>query len=249
MNYFGTVWKDLIHAYFPEFIEFFFPGVASQLDLKGDLRFLDQEMENLIPNNGDSYCYADILLQAPKKKAPKDSSNRNNCELIHIRIQGGGEPGFTEKLFLSTYHIYERFRSLPISLVVCTDDDPNFYPGAFEILDAQRYLRLEYTVAKLLYFRARVEDPDCYHNPFAFVTHIQLEVHGLKRRNEEDRDLQLKRDLLSELFSYPCAIHYKSSLARFLDWTLPISDSREKQMQEVLSRKILRWYLSLRIKK
>ena len=249
MNFFDTVWKDLINAYFPEFIEFFFPEVAFHINVKGDIRILDQELETLIPNNGNSYCYADILLQAPKKRVPKDSSSRKNCELIHITIQGKSETGFTEKLFRSTYRIYDRFRMLPISLVVCTDDGPNFYPGAFEILDAQRYLRLEYNVAKLLYFRGKMRDPDCYHNPFAFVTHIQLEVHGLKRRNEKDKDVQLKRDLLSELFSYPCSIHYKSSLLLFLNWALPLSDFREKQMQEVLSRKILKWYHSLRIKK
>lgn len=246
MNQFNAIWKYLVETYFSDFINFFFPGVAYQIDLKGNIRVLHQEADYLVPYSDDPYSCADILLKAPKKEAKRDTLNPNSFTIIHVAVQGREKLGFTEKLFRSTYRIYDRFHKLPISLVICTDDDPKFYPAAFEIIDTNRYLRLEFNVAKLLYFRERVHDPDCYSNLFSFISYFQLEVNRLMRENKHDIIVQLKGHLLSELFSYPLPGDYKSSLIEFLDWILPLSDIQEEQLETGLSKKNLMLYYSLR---
>jgi hypothetical protein len=43
-------WKNILRAYFPEAIEFFFPDISKSIDWRIPLVFLDKEFQQLSPN-------------------------------------------------------------------------------------------------------------------------------------------------------------------------------------------------------
>lgn len=46
-----TAWKDLLKEHFPDFLRFFFPAVADQVDLETPPEFLDAELKRFSRGN------------------------------------------------------------------------------------------------------------------------------------------------------------------------------------------------------
>ena len=45
---FDSPWKDIIEAFFPQFMEFFVSESLKDIDFTKDVKFLDKELEKLI---------------------------------------------------------------------------------------------------------------------------------------------------------------------------------------------------------
>lgn len=191
MKDYDSAWKDIIKAYFTSFLSFYFPRVADDLDLTKSPVFLDKELQRLSPGNSAPGRLADLLVRVTSR------SGEPRILYTHVEVQGRKEPGFAERLFQYAYRIYDKFQSFPITLVLLTDDDPEFLPTKFEITDNNRSLRVDFNTAKLLYFREESEAPEKQENPFAFVTAAQLEANALRRRRrkgaaKEEREVLIR---------------------------------------------------------
>jgi len=74
---------------------------------------------------------------------------------------------------------------------VLTDDDPAFYPAAFEATPAGLQVRVEFYPAKLLYYKKKAEIPEYRRNPFPFVTRTVLEELQLKKAGRKVNQKEL----------------------------------------------------------
>ncbi|MFZ2955853.1 MAG: hypothetical protein WA705_03015, partial [Candidatus Ozemobacteraceae bacterium] len=45
---FDSPWKDILEKYFPEFMQFFFPNVFSEINWKKRPVFLDKELQKVV---------------------------------------------------------------------------------------------------------------------------------------------------------------------------------------------------------
>ena len=45
---FDSPWKDIIEAFFPQFMEFFVPESLKDINFEKEVKFLDKELEKLI---------------------------------------------------------------------------------------------------------------------------------------------------------------------------------------------------------
>ena len=60
---FDSPWKDIIEAFFPQFMEFFVPQSLQDIDFTKDVKFLDKELEKLILDSEITKRYADKLVE------------------------------------------------------------------------------------------------------------------------------------------------------------------------------------------
>jgi hypothetical protein len=61
-------WKQILRAYFPEAIAFFFPDIAKLINWQTPPIFLDKEFQQLSPNAEVGKRYADQLVQVELKR-------------------------------------------------------------------------------------------------------------------------------------------------------------------------------------
>jgi hypothetical protein len=193
-------------------------------------QFLEKELVKLGPKNLSQGRYADILVKVHLL------AGEDRLLLCHIEVQGRPVDNFEARLFQYTYRIFDRFGSFPLSLVVLTDNEPEFLPRAFEDVLPVRRVRVEFLVAKLLYWKGREAELESSGNPFALVALTQLEVNSLCRRKEyrsaggPDRDLlrfELKKRLTLKLMERGFYEEKIESLLIFLSWMLQLPKSLE----------------------
>ncbi len=108
-----------------------------------------------------------------------------------------------------------------------------------------RYLRLEFQVVKLLYFKERRAELETSRNPFAFVTLAQLEVNesGRQLKNHrsgtEERRQQryrVKKGLILLLLDRNFERSEILALLKFLDWLLNLPEGLERQLAVELEK-------------
>ena len=234
MGKYDSAWKDILKAHFKDFILFYFPHIAGSIDFTQPVQFLDKELAKLAPRNRSPGRLADLLVKV------HSCTGKEQLLYCHVEVQGRKEPAFTVRLFQYAYRIYDRFKSFPVTLVVLTDSDPDFYPDAFEIINTGKYLRVEFQVAKLLYFKERVKQPKYRDNPFACVTEVQLEVNELKghrRRGMEkaEAEYKLKKKLVLRLYESGYRSEYIRSLLLFLDWMVQLPEELEGRLTDEIT--------------
>ncbi|MCO7175470.1 Rpn family recombination-promoting nuclease/putative transposase [Sporolactobacillus kofuensis] len=135
------LFKELLHNFFDEFLEAFFPEVFSALDL-AHKKFLSEELfPDLI--DGDKKR-ADVIAEAQFKE------NKKNCVLIiHIEAQNTHQKHFPQRMFIYFSMIYLKFRKpiLPIAIFSYDGirDEPNVFVIQTPFLDAMtfRFFKME----------------------------------------------------------------------------------------------------------
>ena len=234
MGRYDSAWKDIIEAHFKEFVEFYFPDVASELDFSQPVDFLEQELQKLNSAGEGPGRVVDLLARVHSRIGP------DVLLFCHVEVQGKKDLEFQKRLFQIGYRIFDRFDSMPITLVILTDPDPDWYPDVYEVTTAGRYLRVEFNVAKLVYYRKKMPDLKRSGNPFAFVTEVLLEETRY-RRSMDIRKLEymynLKKRLAWRLFRRGFNGDYIWSLLRFLDWILQLPKELEKRLRENIDQK------------
>jgi len=58
-----SVWKEAIDACFHDFLGFFFPHIAGDIDFDKGYEFLDKELKRILREAGTGKRYADILVK------------------------------------------------------------------------------------------------------------------------------------------------------------------------------------------
>jgi hypothetical protein len=236
MGKYDSAWKDIIKVHLKEFLAFYFSQVAESIDFSVPPVFLDKELEKLVPENESPGRLADLLIKL------RAISGDEYILYTHVEIQGQRVPKFPERLFQYGYRIYDRFGSFPLTLVVLTDNDPNFYPSYFEINSNGRYLRVDFQVAKLLYLIRYTTSPEYRYNPFAFVTRAHMEVQ--RRCGNAEQDIrkeelryELKKELSLQLYQAGYTPAYIRSLLLFLDWLLQLPRELEWKLMDEIAEK------------
>jgi hypothetical protein len=74
-NY-DTPWKDILSAYFQEFLEFFFPEIAKEIDWSKGYELLDKELRKLARDAHIGHRLADIFRSAQAPGGESGGSGR-----------------------------------------------------------------------------------------------------------------------------------------------------------------------------
>ncbi len=79
-----AAWKEVLTHLFQEFMEFFFPQIALDIDFSCGYKFLDKEFQQIVRGADTGRRIVDKLVQVCFRNGEK------KWILIHIEVQGAG---------------------------------------------------------------------------------------------------------------------------------------------------------------
>ena len=121
-----SAWKDIRNIWFPEFMEFFYPELASQVDWSKGYESLDKELQKITTQALLGNRFVDKLIQV------KSSQGKDLLVLLHIEIQGKKEVQFEKRLFEYYYRLHDRYHKPILTLVILTDTHLNWRPSFYQ---------------------------------------------------------------------------------------------------------------------
>lgn len=121
------LWKSILEDIFDDFLKFFFPDADALFDLEKGFEYLDQELEQLFPPEGDQFSpkFVDKLVKVYSR------SGREEWVLVHIEVQGYRDHTFADRMFTYYYRIWDKHRKPVTAFAILTDDCEHYHPLEF----------------------------------------------------------------------------------------------------------------------
>jgi predicted transposase/invertase (TIGR01784 family) len=209
-------WKNILRAYFPEAIQFFFPHIAKLIDWQVPPVFLDKEFQQLSPNAEVGKRYADQLVQVKLKRG------KSLILLLHLEIQANKEQKFEERMLTYAFRIYDFFHQPACSLAILCDSNPTWRPKEHILATPGSKLTFEFTAIKLLDYRNQWAELENSINPFATVVMAHLTAQETKTKAQERKTwkFQLVRGLYEKGYNRSQVM----DLFKFIDWIIVLPE-------------------------
>jgi len=168
------LWKSILEDVFDDFLRFFIPDADHLFDLSRGVEYLDKELEQLFPPEGDEYKprYVDKLAKVHTRKGAEE------WILVHVEVQGYRDNLFAKRMFQYYTRIWDKYDKPIVAFAIFTDSEPGFHPHAFEQSFLGTSLCYKFNTYKVMdqVETALAENP----NPFAAVA---LTVKTALKRN------------------------------------------------------------------
>lgn len=199
------LWKAIIEELIDDFMLFFFAEYAHLIDFESGFEFLDKELQQIFPESETDRRHADKLIKAKLK----DGSIV--YFLIHVEVQGYGDECFDRRMYEYGYRIEDRFQLPLTALAIYTHPNRATHFRAFhrEFLGTIRHY--EFPIYVLV--DHNLEELNKIDNPFAVV--MATALLGLKRKPKDAKLLDLKKELVRNLYSRG---YTKPKIAALLDF-------------------------------
>lgn len=225
---YDSPWKEAIESAFPEFMEFFFPEIAAQIDWNRGYQFLEQELRQIVRDADTGKRHVDKLAQVWRRGGAED------LVYLHLEVQGGDETGFGKRMFTYNYRLFDRYDRPIASLALLADEAPNWRPGeyAHEVFGCHQHF--SFPAVKLLDFPMDVDTLLEHPNPFAWVA----AAHRLTRhtRGDAERRYAAKRTLVRLLYRKGWQRQRVIDWFAILDWMMRLPKELDQRLwQEIKS--------------
>jgi hypothetical protein len=222
---YDSPWKIALERYFPDFMALLYPTIHAEIDWTQGHEFLDKELQHVVRDAELGRRYADKLV----KVFTRDGTE--TWVLVHVEVQGTAESGFTERMYVYNYRLFDRYRTDIVSLAVLADDSDSYRPSAYHRERWGCTVRFHFPIEKLLDWHARWAELEANPNPFALVVMAHLKAQeskdGVTRKGWKLRLVRLlyvrgyTREQILELF-------------RVLDWILQLPQDLEREFTREL---------------
>lgn len=152
--------------------------------------------------------------------------------LIHIEVQGQRDDDFPERMFISYYRIFDRYKKRIAGFAILSDNDPNWHPHEFvsELLGAKE--TYHFNTAKLIKIDPKILANN--DNPFAWVV-IAHRAAQQTSKNAQAR-LRMKIRLTQELAQQRYSNEAIRDLYRFMDWIMQLPEAERIQYKDELRK-------------
>ena len=223
---YDSPWKDILEAYFEEFMAFFFPTAYVDIDWRKGYEFLDKELQQVVREAEVSKRLADKLIKVWNCKGDQV------WVLIHIEVQNQQESGFVQRMYTYNYRLRDRFNRPVASFAILGDGSAAWRPNTFtsELWGCQT--RFQFPTVKLLDYGQRWAELEASDNPFATVVMAHLKT--LETKDDEAQRQQWKISLAKRLFQKGCDRQAIIDLIRFIDWLVVLPEALEKEFWDTL---------------
>ena len=221
-----NAWKELLDHHFREFMEFFFPAIAVEIDWTRAPVSLDKELQKISPTHFTGKRIADKLTRVWRK------NGEDLFVLLHGEVQGRAAAQFNERMFTYNYRIKDRYHAPVVSLGVVTGSTRKIQLGRYESELWGCRTTFEFPVVKMGDWRGREAELESSRNPFAMVVLVHLELP--KAKGALARKYSIKLDLIRRLLRHGFSANYVRSLLRFIDWVIQLPKGLEQQLDDVI---------------
>jgi predicted transposase/invertase (TIGR01784 family) len=211
---FDSPWKEALHAYFPNFLAFFFPDIHADIDWSRGYEALDKEFQQIVREAKQGKHLADKLFKVWLR------GGGEFWLFIHVEVQGQPDPDFPERMFDYNVAVRRLYNQTVISLAVLCDDRPNWRPTTFRYGKWDSYVELKFRVVKLLDYREDTSALENNDNPFVCIVLAHLRAIDTQKdpANRARRKLQLVKGLYRANWSKDDV----RQLFRLIDWIMSL---------------------------
>lgn len=225
---YDSPWKDILEAYFPDFILFFFPQIHQDIDWSRGYDFLDQELQQVVRDADLGKRLADKLVKVWK------ISGEETWVLIHIEIQSQEETRFSERMFIYYYRLRDKYNQQIASLAILGDERKTWRPAAFQeaLWGCEAIFR--FPIIKLLDYESRWDELEVSQNPFTIAVMAHLKTK--ETRNNAQARKEWKFRLTRRLYEQGYERQDILNLFRFLDWMLELPEGLKQAFQAELAQ-------------
>jgi len=210
-NY-DSPWKQIIEDYFPQFLEFFFPTVYNGIDWQRPVEFLDQELQQLLPQSESGQRRVDKVAKVWLLEGTPA------WILLHLEVQSQYESQFPKRMFIYHYRLFDRHEQPVISLAVLADEEPNWRPSGYRYDRMGCSIEFAFPTVKLLDYENQWSMLEQSSNPFAVVVMAHLKTKATHR--DPDGRLHWKLSLVKGLYERGYGREDVIRLFKFIDWLM-----------------------------
>ncbi|MGB0383598.1 MAG: hypothetical protein ACPGWR_02130 [Ardenticatenaceae bacterium] len=223
---YDSPWKEIIEQYFEEFMTFFFPKAASEIDWSRGYEFLDKELQKVVREATSTEGRVDKLVKVWRK------TGQQAWVYIHIDIQSQYETGFGKRMFMYNYRIFDRYQQPVATLVIYGDDRPTWEPNhyGYELWGCE--VNIKFPTVKLLDYTDKKTwaELDKSDNPFAVV--VKAHLHTKYTKNKPQQRYKIKWQLTRNLYERGYSKKDVLNLFRFIDWVMTLPKELTQQFKE-----------------
>ncbi len=223
---YDSPWKDILETYFRDFVTFFFPDVAQEIDWDRGYVFLDKEFQKVVRDAELGRRFADKLAQVWRENGDEA------WVLTHVEVQGQYESGFSKRIFVYNYRIFGRYEKPVASLVVLADERPKWRPDSYSHELWGCKVSIEFPVVKLADYGKRWEELEKSNNPFALAVMAHLKTQ--ETRHDAEARKRWKVRLIRMLYERGYGREDIINIFRFIDWIMRLPEEAEEDFwQEI----------------
>ncbi|KAF1082734.1 MAG: hypothetical protein GQF41_0501 [Candidatus Rifleibacterium amylolyticum] len=224
---YDSPWKDLVEKYFQQFMEFFFPEIASRIDWQKKYEFLDKEFQKIAVQGATGRRYADKLVKV------NELSGQEAWVLVHLEIQGQEDSDLARRMLVYHYRIFDRYQKRIASLALLADKNIRWRPQEYchELWGCE--LSFRFPMVKLLDVANKVENLENSQNPFAIAAFAHLKT--METIGNDAKRLEFKTYAARALYKAKFDRQTILELFRFLDWIMTLPADYESAYTETLN--------------
>ncbi|KAB8317546.1 DUF4351 domain-containing protein [Tolypothrix campylonemoides VB511288] len=214
-------WKEVLEAYFPQAMQFFFPQTAALINWQRPHEFLDKEFQQIARDAEQGRRYADKLVKVWQIQGEEI------WLLIHVEIQAKPEDTFAARMFSYSLRIFDRFAQPAISLAILCDADFTWRPNQYSYSYPDSSLDFKFGIVKLLDYQNRWTELEKSDNPFATVVMAHLKTQQTTKKLGERKTW--KFSLIRRLYELGLPETDIRNLYRFIDWVMILPKGLEAE--------------------
>jgi len=224
---YDSPWKEAIEIMLPDFMAFYFPDAWRAIDWSKPHRFLNQELQKIVPASDTGRRVVDKLVEVALVRGDEQWIH------LHIEIQSHRESDFAERMMIYHYRVFDRFRRPVASLAMLADGQPGWRPGPYRqsVLGCQWLL--DFPSAKLLDYRQQEKTLAASDNPFGLVTLAHL--HTQRTHNKSEQRYHAKYRLIRLLYGQGWEKPRIIQLLRIIDWLMALPPHLEQSLRQRLT--------------
>ncbi|MEH2377149.1 DUF4351 domain-containing protein [Nostoc sp.] len=214
-------WKEILEAYFPQAMQFFFPQTAALINWERPHEFLDKEFQQIAREAELGRRYADKLVKVWQIQGEEI------WLLIHVEIQAKSEDNFAQRMFSYNLRIFDKFAKPAISLAILCDADSTWRPNQYSYNYPDCGLHFRFGTVKLLDYQNRWTELEKSDNPFATVVMAHLKTQQTTKQLGERKTW--KFSLIRRLYEQGLQERDIRNLYRFIDWVMILPKGLEAE--------------------
>ena len=220
-----NAWKEILDAYFKEFVELCLPDLYPLVDWSKPWINLDKELHRITKDGLTGKKFLDKLFSVVLKTGEEE------WILVHLEVQAKSDKLFSQRMFVYAYRLFDRYQKSVFSCAILADNNKNWRPNHYETGIAGSCLRLDYHIVKLLDYKGQENVLENSSNPFASVILSHLAASKIKKSPNKVR-LQTKLHLTKRLYRKGYSKEQVLKLYLFIDWLIHLPEVFEIEYKE-----------------
>ena len=227
MTEYDSPWKEILRAYFKDFLAFFLPEAHDGIDWQREPEFLDKELDRITKEAQAKNRRVDLLVKVWLLNGDE------LWVLIHVELQGNRDPEFAERMYTCQHRAYDLHRKPVVGLAILADEEASWRVSEYRQVLWGSEVIYRFNMVKLLDYLDRLSDLEASDNPFAIVTLAHLRAKQTKNQPEER--YQEKWRITRSLYRHGFKRQEIIDLYRFIDWVLSLPAEADERFWEELS--------------